>query len=271
MYFRRGEIYSYGEHFLAAKKHEAKKRLPMHSRVFVLINSKNYSNTTAKHLGKIWSACNNYIPAFSCSDPRDIKLAVKEATQAIKNWETYALKKKKVTDRYTVDFYLTEYSATVAKCNELRELCGYKKIKEDIKSRARIAAHLNERLARFQELNKPEILEKKRLEKEKRENEKQAENVAKWRAGEYVSLRLPYQILRVRENVVETSGGARVPLGDALDLFKLLNTYDKQSANVFKGYLVGNYEFNNFDGETITIGCHRIKLEEARTVLGGMV
>jgi len=114
------------------------------------------------------------------------------------------------------------------------------------------------------------MMEKKRIASEKRAariSEKNAielnEKIRKWRSGDHVSLGyLPNPLLRINGAAVETSSGARVSLDAARNLLATI-----ESGKAKTGMQIDGYTFNSFDGETITIGCHRILINEARSVL----
>jgi hypothetical protein len=108
------------------------------------------------------------------------------------------------------------------------------------------------------------------------------ESVRSWKAGEIsaysiedsiylgsfsVDLRSDLALLRVKGNLIETSEGADVPLDHAL---RLLSKIEAGLAK--KGERVGNFTLeavSALDKEPVivTIGCHKIDLNEARSVL----
>ena len=90
--------------------------------------------------------------------------------------------------------------------------------------------------------------------------------IQSWRAGGALTdavRNLRPMLLRVRAGVVETSGGASVPLADALTLFEMV---EKGTAEPGRER-VGAYTFTGYQGKTVRIGCHVIALDEARAVL----
>lgn len=98
-----------------------------------------------------------------------------------------------------------------------------------------------------------------------------ADRIKAWRDGTLTRLpwnvRLEYALLRVRGETVETSQGADVPLSHAL---RLLNLIEKKQ--VRKGERVGHYTLESVESlkdvpPVVTIGCHKILLSEAQTVL----
>ena len=79
--------------------------------------------------------------------------------------------------------------------------------------------------------------------------------------------RSDYSLLRVKNNIVQTSNGADVPLDHALRLLKMI-----LKGNAKNGERVGLYTLGSVDDDlkgdkTIQIGCHKILLSEAVKVL----
>jgi hypothetical protein len=101
-----------------------------------------------------------------------------------------------------------------------------------------------------------------------------ADKILAWRAGEINSLpyeaRGEYALLRIKGNTVQTSMGADVPLDHALRLLNLI-----QTKRVRRGERVGHYTLESVDSlgdvpPVVTIGCHKILLSEAVTVLSNV-
>jgi hypothetical protein len=92
-----------------------------------------------------------------------------------------------------------------------------------------------------------------------------------WRRGElsYLpwNIRSDFALLRVKGETVQTSQSAEVPLSHAL---RLLNLIERKAARV--GERVGHYTLTGVESlkdvpPYVTIGCHKILLSEAQTVL----
>ena len=98
-----------------------------------------------------------------------------------------------------------------------------------------------------------------------------ADKIQAWRDGHVnyldYSIRGQYALLRIKGNTVETSLSASVPLDHALRLLTLI-----QTKRARKGERVGHYTLESVDSlddvpPVVTIGCHKILLSEALTVL----
>jgi hypothetical protein len=156
-----------------------------------------------------------------------------------------------------------------------------------------VRAHLAARLKRYRELNTPEQEAIRKKNREKREElaikkakAERDEKIEKFKRFEtsYVPGLTP-QIIRVKhsdfpsdpsKSVVETSGGASVPLDEALTLLERI----QKGVAVADVDTVGHFTYRGIEklvtwqGEPIegmgivVIGCHRIRLEDAVKVLG---
>jgi hypothetical protein len=90
-----------------------------------------------------------------------------------------------------------------------------------------------------------------------------------WFFGRYYEIKgaSEYAYLRVKDNKVETSRGADVPLSHALRLLDLI-----ERGQAKKGERIGVFNFNsvsdiNKEPVIVEIGCHKILLSEAQAVL----
>jgi hypothetical protein len=100
----------------------------------------------------------------------------------------------------------------------------------------------------------------------RRKLEANAEKIAKWRAGE--DTYLPHELdtmLRVADDVIETSKGARVPLAVAPALWALVKAAraGKQLSVGTRDRRVGNYTLEEVKSDgSLIIGCHTLPYEE---------
>lgn len=126
----------------------------------------------------------------------------------------------------------------------------------------RFGADLKKQIAKEREANT-----KKRAEIEAREAryiEEQKELIAKWRADSTFNHyfgSVPV-MLRIHEDEIETSRGARVPLRMAITAFR---AYKLGKLEI--GQQIGNFKITRFDDDEIVIGCHIIPMQEVKTLL----
>lgn len=269
IFFRDSCIFSYGEHFTAAKIY-SKGKLQ-----FALVNSRRYSTSTGQHLGHVRDALQGLMPYFESPDVHNPKTAVKYLDEQAKGSVSGALKRIKVKDKRSIEWEFERIHDAYKEANRLRKLLGMaekwpRKVDLD-----KVQTHLEFRLKRYHELNTPEMHEKRENERQRRQalailkHERLAqEKIEKFRKGEYVHLpELPYALLRIQGDEVITSRGARVPLADAMKLYRAIVA----GKNV-EGVQAGSYTVREVlempDDTRIIIGCHAILLSEAAQVLG---
>ena len=110
--------------------------------------------------------------------------------------------------------------------------------------------------------------EKRKVGAEAKKREKLADQIAKFRRGEYVYLwDLTHEVLRIDGDKVVTSRRAEVPLSHAVKLYRAI-----MAGKDVVGARVGHFTVNSVipfgDDTAVRIGCHNILLSEAAKVLG---
>lgn len=274
MYFEGAGIYSYGPHYLAARIHTK------YAQPFALVRSDTYSVSTSKHLSEIRSSLHGLMPYFCAPDVLNPRQAVKYLDAQVISEISESLKKLKITDHQAIHWRMDRIQDAVVEANKLRGILGMAEKHPKPNDLKAVKLHLQARLKRYKELNTPEMIAKKKAKSEaariKREEIARKtfdEKMALWKSGENVHLghhSSPFEHIRIKGDVVETSKGARVPLTEALELLgRLLSKKKVKTAKI------GHYQFDRTekldDGETVVaIGCHRILLSEAVGVLGGV-
>jgi hypothetical protein len=255
IYFRNGEIYSYGSHFCMGKI------LPSG---IVLITNRAYSNTTSKHLSHVWRSVSHRKPIRCAYPERSIQDNLRAFQSDMKSQYEIILapRKRQATKDIAalqiaaisenVDSYLaamgTSFTAFSLERNvgfeEIDLLYAFAK-QQDLS----LLSHGFERLTN-------ERSEREKAAKEKARKELKAK-VSKWLKGERVSIYGCEDVLlrNVGENV-ETSMGAQVPLKEAEILFRMA-----QTGKDVKGHQIGYYTVISLNG-VLTIGCHKIERKE---------
>ena len=91
------------------------------------------------------------------------------------------------------------------------------------------------------------------------------EQLVKWKAGEAAAY-IPYWInppppssLRIKNDQVETTRGARIPLPDARKAYRLIKAGRGDS---LKGQRIAYYTVTSITDTLLTVGCHKILLSE---------
>jgi hypothetical protein len=276
MFFRNTtEMYSWGNHFLAAKVHTLK-----NGKTFALVNSERYSVSTGQHLSHIRAALSGLMPWFESPDVSSIPSAIKHLDAEAKATIGAALKRSKVESHQEIKRALEIISDAYSRANTFRKLINRPSIQPKPADLNAAKLHLSKRLVRYHELNTPEMIAKREIESAKRAESKRrkiesgmAEDIKNFRAtgGTSPALnQLIFDLLYVSSETIKTSRGAEVPLRAARAMFNALN-----DGSLKIGQKIGTftYEGMNTDDETgdtfVKIGCHKILLSEARSVIGG--
>lgn len=244
-------IYSYGSHFILAK------RIEFEGKEYIFLNENSYSTSTAKHKGHVWRACSHFetisIPFFR-NNHFHIDQLESVCETLIK--EGLDLFKKQLSARTEYVHYQNGQSAI----NRAFRLNNLFKLGLDLESKIdqnlRLQASEKSKLARekfdLKQLQKREKAEKKSLERK----EKEKENLGKWLNNEYNGqlYNLPvYLRFNSDKSQIQTSHGANVPTKEAFILLdKLRKGID------CKGHKIGNYTLIESTLDHVKIGCHVI-------------
>lgn len=267
LFFRENKIYSYGTHYLAAQI------FTINGKKVCVINSDRYSVSTAKHLNEISSAVRNLMTVIHLPDTETYNSQKNHEYLKARFESIYTNEEKtiKVTSQSSVDCSIENIAESLNKINIDLKTLGFRQIKIDTKRIAAIKKHLEFRLKRYQELNTPEMIAKKAAVKEQKTKDALSRAIAKFYDGANIAqtLRhsLQFDLLRVQDKEVVTSGGARVPLFHA----KLLLDMLKGEIDIV-GKKIGHFTVDDVKklavDTVIEIGCHKILLSEAEKVLG---
>jgi hypothetical protein len=113
--------------------------------------------------------------------------------------------------------------------------------------------------------------EAKALEKIRRAEriKEQAEALINWRKGEDVRNRFEITALRIKEDQIETTKGARIPLDHAVKFWGLIKSWHEKGVSYVKDHHsihLGNYSVNRFENGILTVGCHSIPYSEIENI-----
>lgn len=113
--------------------------------------------------------------------------------------------------------------------------------------------------------------EAKALEKIRRAEriKEQAEALINWRKGEDVRNRFEITALRIKEDQIETTKGARIPLEHAVKFWGLIKSWHEKGVLYVKDHHsihLGNYSVNRFENGILTVGCHSIPYSEIESI-----
>ena len=99
--------------------------------------------------------------------------------------------------------------------------------------------------------------------------QQQAEALANWRLGLDVRNHFEITALRIKDDVIETSRGAKIPLEHAVKFWSLINSWHQKGITYTKNnhsIHLGNYAVNRFENDILTVGCHQIPYSEIQNI-----
>lgn len=96
----------------------------------------------------------------------------------------------------------------------------------------------------------------------------QAEDLAKWRAGEDMRSYFEVTALRIKGDEIETSRGAKIPLEHAIRAYPLLKRLHNGEAHDLSSHSIklGHYSVNRVEKNDLIVGCHRIPFSEIYSI-----
>jgi hypothetical protein len=97
----------------------------------------------------------------------------------------------------------------------------------------------------------------------------QEEALINWRKGEDVRNRFEITALRIKEDQIETTKGARIPLDHAIKFWGLIKSWHEKGVSYVKDHHsihLGNYSVNRFENGILTVGCHSIPYSEIENI-----
>ena len=97
----------------------------------------------------------------------------------------------------------------------------------------------------------------------------QAEALQNWRLGLDVRNHFEVTALRIKDDVIETSRGAKIPLEHAVKFWGLINSWHQKGIVYVKDHHsihLGNYCVNRFENDVLTVGCHQIPYSEIQNI-----
>lgn len=251
IFFDGPSIYSYGRHFEMARFIDANT---------VFATTRGYSVSTAKHLSIVRRAISHKtvfkVPSFT-DHAENVRHYIELA-------RGYFDKAKRARTSTTYLLGVAKHTVTV-----LREYLeqfptpipdSHAELWTALNQGTYLDGEVQAQLIKKEREARKAELESKRLAREAREREEQ-ERLEKWINGESGYGYFQAMRLRVREDQVETTHGARVPVIEARKLYRAL----KAGVNV-AGQHIGHYTVTRLDTEEIIIGCHRIPLAEIERI-----
>jgi hypothetical protein len=227
-----------------------------------LFTTRRYSNTTAKHINKVWSAIPNRENMIFCYNPCET------ANDNLTYWNREidsiyrALAKAKKPSKYL--FELTHLKAQILEyCNFMEvEIPQAISVKLDITSKAEIV----EIVAKEQAIKAEQ--EAKREKEQQKEINKQ---LKKFRAFERFNLYSKFSYLRYNEATqrIETSQRVEIPVNLAKVFYRAIKTAlntKELNTEILDNLKILDYKVKNLQKDFIEIGCHKIEMKEINKI-----
>jgi len=235
-FFHGRTIYSYGYHFPISVR--------MDDNVY-LLTTRGYSNTTSKHIGKVWGSIPTGAKVIRCYDP-----ATQYKHSNIDSWQDDINKQlDKMSRAKKPAIYVNEILRLV---QQAQAYCDY--FGKDNPFAIYYTMDFGVKADELKAINKA------KADADKKEN---AERLAKWRNFETNDLWLKGQginqdtYLRSDGETVTTSKGIKLPI----DVYR---RYKSMLPNL--GSEVLGYRVNSVTDKYVTIGCHKISIKEINSI-----
>jgi len=230
----------------------------------VIYNTASYSNTTSKHQSLARQATNHFekriyldVPKMNLSslelgqsDFEDLILNYNQ--QKANNLLVKASRSKKYATLYSGQAFsiiknLEKYALfrglfySCPNIDDLQELA----IKADKEAKA------------LEKIRKAERIKE------------QAEALENWRKGEDVRNSFELTALRIKDDEIQTTRGARIPVDHAIKFWGLIKSWHEKGVSYVKDHHsihLGNYSVNRFENDILTVGCHSIPYSEIENI-----
>ena len=235
----------------------------------IIINNGNYSVTTSKQQGQLRYAANHlnriyiqFVPYNAQSlMPAHNEICFNGLTvnKLIANYESKAAEylAKASRARLKADDYRAAAFQTL---NELKAYLNFFGIEYSAGDLSALEAAAIESDKKERERAKARKIEKMK---------EQAEALEKWRAGENVYHSFEITALRVKDDEIQTSRGARIPLEHAIKAWPLLKKLHDSGRDMSldtHSIKFGHYEMRAFKNDCLIVGCHTIPFFEVQSI-----
>lgn len=264
VFFEQNVLYSYGHHFPMAVFHDKKVKFRKGWKItadtdktIVLINSRKYSNTTAKHLSEARSALSQYTQ-IECPAPMAENKDDHAKNLAYFKDQIETNSRRMIAARKYAELYRQDAELNAQNGNAYIAFFGLKAKKFTTVLSTKDEKKLQKQIERYRETL--------REERKKKEVELKTK-IEDWIAGKSLGwLYTEYQYFRLKGEQVETSKGVTFPLTHALlALRKIRQCVATKTAWHRNGeeVRVGTFHIDEIDAKgNVRAGCHKVKYSE---------
>lgn len=239
VYFENDSCYSYGRHYELGKFITNPK-----GELAILIEDRGYSNTTAKHIGEMSWATEQYKQLY-CNDTHEDRVInfIEEQVRKLQTARKKELYINQATNRYNKFMEWLDWSGGKAsnpeKLTALMEVINGSDYWEYLNANAARIKKAEQRKARE---------EKAKAKADLKKFYAYEQNRVYYGAESYVRLSLDGEF-------VETSQGVKVSRKEAKVLYSLI-----LAKKDIKGFIIGGYTVISING-VLKVGCHSINIE----------
>lgn len=254
-------IYSYGQHFPIARFLK-----DSNGNDILFFTLRSYSNTTAKHINKVYAAT-NHIKKVYCY----LQSWESDTIEAsFKAWENNINQNlKSLSNARKPETYILNIQRELQQVNEF---CKVLNIEPSQNLKILTDSIDTDSLNSILEFRANYIKEEEKERKEKEAKEVLIE-LAKFKAFEpteirYYSRKLGLDYLRYNKenNTIETTQNVIIDYLDAKNLYRyithLLPTLAKNEKKIIQGISISHYRVNSISTKEVKIGCHTITIKE---------
>ena len=242
VFFDGNSVYSYGRHYEMARFLDDQN---------ILINNRGYSVTTSKHISDVTYATRQFKQWFTMNTEPDLVCS-----------QLKQLKRKLAKARKPA-LYISEAVDLIAKFNQWLQFTGKLNINTELKE-----------LIEFFNLDGSQLADKikdygselRKIEADKKDRQRELFESFKNAFMNYEpyqqlksAANSQYDLVRLSESgfMLETSQSVKVPLNDAVKLYKAL----KAGIDIV-GQRIDHYQIKSVENNVIKIGCHNILLSQ---------
>ena len=230
----------------------------------VIYNTASYSVTTSKHQSLMTSATSHYSNKIYLNIPRrgldslvfnqrDFEeIVVKPNANKANDLLVKASRSKKYATLYSGQAF-----SIIKNLEKYALFIGLSYIAPNIDDLQELAIKADKEAKALEKIRKVERIKE------------QAEALENWRAGFDVRNRFEITALRIKEDQIETTKGARIPVDHAVKFWGLIKSWHEKGVSYVKDHHsihLGNYSVNRFENDILTVGCHSIPYSEIENI-----
>jgi hypothetical protein len=249
VFFDGVSLYSFGRHYELARYLDPNT---------VLINDLGYSKTTGKHISKAQHALSQYKRFYVTGcDPMQVRIrleAIRKRLATARKPEKYVSEALHIIERYNE---WRQYHADHLEAFQRRP--GYTPTELPIIGELLQLINAEDFTERIKAARDAEKKRKATAAESFRSAFKNFEPFEKYRNA----ASLPYSLIRINGDQVETSQNVRIPIEEARRAWKLYKL-----GQIKHGDAVGGYKVIAATADQVRIGCHLLNVTDLREVLG---